>query len=96
MAGIVLGIHHSFSGNLSSWSEASRYHYKMALEITERNAVLQGIPLVQVSDKHLWFSRPQLILYRILFTLFQDEGVRDSGKFAAFDFDGLLANTDVR
>ncbi|KAM0003228.1 hypothetical protein Hdeb2414_s0293g00859171 [Helianthus debilis subsp. tardiflorus] len=29
---------------------------KMALEITERHAVVQGIPLVQASDKHFWFS----------------------------------------
>ncbi|RZC48612.1 hypothetical protein C5167_017040 [Papaver somniferum] len=46
---------------------------KMALEITERHAVVQGIPLVQVSDKHFWFSRPQLVLYLIHFTLFQFE-----------------------
>ncbi|RZC55050.1 hypothetical protein C5167_013908 [Papaver somniferum] len=45
---------------------------KMALEITERYAVVQGIPLVQVSDKHFWFSRPQLVLYLIHFTLFQN------------------------
>ncbi|KAI3864626.1 hypothetical protein MKX03_009146 [Papaver bracteatum] len=45
---------------------------KMALEITERHAVVQGIPLVQVSDKHFWFSWPQLVLYLIHFTLFQN------------------------
>ncbi|KAF8409899.1 hypothetical protein HHK36_002417 [Tetracentron sinense] len=45
---------------------------KMALEIQERHAVVQGIPLVQVSDKHFWFGRPQLILFLIHFTLFQN------------------------
>ncbi|KAM4129106.1 hypothetical protein ACJW30_02G219400 [Castanea mollissima] len=45
---------------------------KMALEITERHAVVQGIPLVQVSDKYFWFGRPQLILQLIHFTLFQN------------------------
>lgn len=45
---------------------------KMALEITERHAVVQGIPLVQVSDKYFWFGRPQLILHLIHFALFQN------------------------
>ncbi|CAL1383626.1 unnamed protein product [Linum trigynum] len=45
---------------------------EMAIEITERHAVVQGIPLVQVSDRHFWFSWPQLILYIIHFTLFQN------------------------
>ncbi|KAK7856150.1 mlo-like protein 8 [Quercus suber] len=45
---------------------------KMALEITERHAVVQGIPLVQVSDKYFWFGRPQLILQLIHFALFQN------------------------
>lgn len=45
---------------------------KMALEITERHAVVQGIPLVQASDKHFWFSRPRIILHLIHFTLFQN------------------------
>ncbi|KAB1212696.1 MLO-like protein 8 [Morella rubra] len=44
---------------------------KMALEITERHAVVQGIPLVQGSDKYFWFSQPQLILHLIHFALFQ-------------------------
>ncbi|KAF5455609.1 hypothetical protein F2P56_025168 [Juglans regia] len=44
---------------------------EMALEIIERHAVVQGIPLVQVSDKHFWFSWPRLILYLIHFVLFQ-------------------------
>ncbi|KAK9989979.1 hypothetical protein SO802_024964 [Lithocarpus litseifolius] len=45
---------------------------KMALEITERHAVVQGIPLVQVSDKYFWFGRPQFILQLIHFALFQN------------------------
>ncbi|KAL3505510.1 hypothetical protein ACH5RR_035351 [Cinchona calisaya] len=45
---------------------------QMAVEITERHAVVQGIPLVQVSDQHFWFSRPHLILHLIHFTLFQN------------------------
>ncbi|KAD4586450.1 hypothetical protein E3N88_24051 [Mikania micrantha] len=45
---------------------------KMALEITERHAVVQGIPLVQASDKYFWFSRPSLMLHLIHFALFQN------------------------
>lgn len=44
----------------------------MALEITERHAVVQGIPLVQASDNYFWFSSPQLILHLIHFALFQN------------------------
>lgn len=43
----------------------------MAIEIQERHAVVQGIPLVQLSDKHFWFGRPRLVLFLIHFTLFQ-------------------------
>ncbi|KAG6644766.1 hypothetical protein CIPAW_08G076200 [Carya illinoinensis] len=45
---------------------------QMALEITERHAVVQGIPLVQVSDNNFWFGWPQLVLYLIHFVLFQN------------------------
>ncbi|KAE8701288.1 MLO-like protein 10 [Hibiscus syriacus] len=45
---------------------------KMALEITERHAVVQGMPLVQASDKYFWFGRPQLVLHLIHFVLFQN------------------------
>ncbi|KAI3665251.1 hypothetical protein L6452_43875 [Arctium lappa] len=45
---------------------------KMALEITERHAVVQGIPLVQGSDKYFWFSKPHLLLHLIHFALFQN------------------------
>ncbi|KAG8662922.1 hypothetical protein MANES_01G156800v8 [Manihot esculenta] len=44
---------------------------KMALEIAERHAVVQGMPLVQGSDKYFWFGRPHLVLYLIHFALFQ-------------------------
>ncbi|PPD69965.1 hypothetical protein GOBAR_DD33156 [Gossypium barbadense] len=44
---------------------------KMALEITERHAVVQGMPLVQASDQYFWFGRPQLVLHLIHFALFQ-------------------------
>ncbi|CAA7025176.1 unnamed protein product [Microthlaspi erraticum] len=44
----------------------------MALEIQERHAVIQGMPLVNVSDRHFWFSRPQLVLHIIHFILFQN------------------------
>ncbi|KAI4386872.1 hypothetical protein MLD38_004759 [Melastoma candidum] len=45
---------------------------KMALEIAERHSVVQGIPLVQGSDKYFWFGRPQLVLHLIHFALFQN------------------------
>ncbi|KAK9678669.1 hypothetical protein RND81_11G226200 [Saponaria officinalis] len=45
---------------------------KMALEITERHTVVQGIPLVQGSDSYFWFSKPRLILHLLHFTLFQN------------------------
>ncbi|KAJ6990536.1 MLO-like protein 8 [Populus alba x Populus x berolinensis] len=43
----------------------------MALEITDRHAVVQGMPLVQGSDKYFWFGRPQLLIHLIHFALFQ-------------------------
>ncbi|XP_047316757.1 MLO-like protein 5 [Impatiens glandulifera] len=45
---------------------------QMAVEIQERHAVVQGIPLVQVSDKHFWFAWPKLVLHLIHLTLFQN------------------------
>lgn len=44
---------------------------QMAMEIKERHVVIQGIPLVQVSDSYFWFNRPQLVLRLIHFVLFQ-------------------------
>ncbi|KAL9680238.1 hypothetical protein QQ045_018116 [Rhodiola kirilowii] len=45
---------------------------KMAIEIAERHAVVQGIPLVQASDKYFWFGKPQLVLHLIHCALFQN------------------------
>ncbi|XP_020676033.1 MLO-like protein 9 isoform X2 [Dendrobium catenatum] len=45
---------------------------KMAIEIKERHAVVQGIPLVQLSDNHFWFKNPGLILFLIHFTSFMN------------------------
>ncbi|RZC72739.1 hypothetical protein C5167_048216 [Papaver somniferum] len=39
---------------------------------------------------------PNWKAFQTLIFLERDEGLRDSGKIAAFDFDGCLANTDVR
>lgn len=44
---------------------------RMAMEIQERHTVVQGIPLVHLSDEHFWFGRPQLVLSLIHFALFQ-------------------------
>jgi mlo protein len=44
----------------------------MAIDITERHAVIQGIPLVKVSDSYFWFARPTFVLFLIHFTLFQN------------------------
>lgn len=45
---------------------------RMAMEITDRHVVIQGIPLVQGSDGYFWFSQPQLVLHLLHFTLFQN------------------------
>ena len=45
---------------------------KMALEIQSKHVVVQEIPLVRPSDEYFWFGRPQLILFLIHFTLFQN------------------------
>ncbi|KAL0392257.1 UNVERIFIED_CONTAM: MLO-like protein 5 [Sesamum radiatum] len=45
---------------------------KMAIEIQERHAVVQGIPLVQVTDRHFWFNRPKFLLHLLHITLFQN------------------------
>ncbi|CAF1946020.1 unnamed protein product [Brassica oleracea var. botrytis] len=43
----------------------------MVLGITDKHIVVQGMPLVKVSDEHFWFGRPQLILHLFHFALFQ-------------------------
>lgn len=45
---------------------------QMAVEIQERQSVAQGIPVVELSDRHFWFNEPRLILYLIQLTLFQN------------------------
>ncbi|XP_010467520.1 PREDICTED: MLO-like protein 8 [Camelina sativa] len=45
---------------------------RMALGITDRHAVVQGMPLVQGNDEYFWFGRPHLILHLIHFALFQN------------------------
>ncbi|KAK4730277.1 hypothetical protein R3W88_023265 [Solanum pinnatisectum] len=45
---------------------------QMALEIQERHAVVQGIPLVQISDRNFWFGKPTLVLHLVHLTLFQN------------------------
>ncbi|KAK8696076.1 hypothetical protein V6N13_001215 [Hibiscus sabdariffa] len=45
---------------------------QMALEIVEKHAVIQGMPLVQVSDEHFWFGWPPLVLHLLHFVLFQN------------------------
>ncbi|KAK2373307.1 Seven transmembrane MLO family protein [Trifolium repens] len=45
---------------------------RMALDITERHAVVQGMPLVQGSDRYFWFGQPQFVLHLIHFALFQN------------------------
>ncbi|KAL8158785.1 hypothetical protein V2J09_000322, partial [Rumex salicifolius] len=44
----------------------------MAVEITERHAVVQGIPRVQCSDDYFWFSSPRFLLHLLHFSLFQN------------------------
>ncbi|RRT76209.1 hypothetical protein B296_00030372 [Ensete ventricosum] len=46
----------------------------MANEIRERHTVVQGIPLVHLSDQHFWFGHPRYVLFLLHLALFQ---VRD-------------------
>lgn len=45
---------------------------KLAFEIEERHVIVQGAPLVTVSDDLFWFGKPKLVLTLIHFTLFQN------------------------
>ncbi|XP_031383723.1 MLO-like protein 2 isoform X1 [Punica granatum] len=45
---------------------------KMGLKIQERGDVVKGSPVVQTGDDLFWFGRPQLILFLIQLTLFQN------------------------
>ncbi|CAN6288913.1 unnamed protein product [Urochloa humidicola] len=44
----------------------------MAVEITERHTVIQGMPVVKLSDDHFWFGKPRLVLHLIHFASFQN------------------------
>ncbi|KAL6906463.1 hypothetical protein ACP4OV_004064 [Aristida adscensionis] len=44
----------------------------MAIEITERHTVIQGMPVVKLSDEHFWFGKPRLVLHLIHFASFQN------------------------
>nr|GMD46696.1 MLO-like protein 9 [Ipomoea batatas] len=68
MACYDLAIHDAFSFG----TKLQAIIGQMAIEIQERHAVVQGIPLVQVSDRHFWFSKPKLVLHLIHLTLFQN------------------------
>ncbi|KAL6982592.1 MLO-like protein 5 [Sarracenia purpurea var. burkii] len=69
MANYVLGFNYASDFGTKLQAIIAR----MAVEIQERHAVVQGIPLVQVSDRHFWFNWPHLILYLIHLTQFQYE-----------------------
>jgi hypothetical protein len=43
----------------------------MAIEITERHTVIQGMPVVKLSNDHFWFGKPHLVLQLIHFASFQ-------------------------
>ncbi|CAN6481542.1 unnamed protein product [Victoria cruziana] len=44
---------------------------RMALEIQDKHAVIQGTPLVQLSNNYFWFGKPELVLSLVHFTMFQ-------------------------
>uniref|UniRef100_A0A452YSC0 MLO-like protein n=2 Tax=Aegilops tauschii subsp. strangulata TaxID=200361 RepID=A0A452YSC0_AEGTS len=45
---------------------------RMAVEITEKHTVIQGMPVVKLSDEHFWFGKPHMVLHLIHFALFQN------------------------
>ncbi|KAK4434086.1 MLO-like protein 5 [Sesamum alatum] len=68
IASYILAVNHAPTVGTKLQSIITR----MAIEIQERHAVVQGIPLVQVTDRHFWFNRPKLILHLLHITLFQN------------------------
>nr|CAB3495384.1 unnamed protein product [Digitaria exilis] len=44
----------------------------MAVEITDRHTVIQGMPVVKLSDDHFWLRKPRLVLHLIHFASFQN------------------------
>lgn len=43
----------------------------MGLRIQERENVVKGAPVVQLSDDLFWFGKPGLLLFLVHFVLFQ-------------------------
>ncbi|CAI9776436.1 unnamed protein product [Fraxinus pennsylvanica] len=44
----------------------------MAMQVTDKNTVIRGTPLVQPNNQLFWFNRPQLVLPLLHFTLFMN------------------------
>ncbi|KAL1820303.1 hypothetical protein ACET3Z_015172 [Daucus carota] len=44
----------------------------MAQQIQDRTTVVKGVPVVEPSNTYFWFNRPQIILFLIHFTLFEN------------------------
>ncbi|XP_062200871.1 MLO-like protein 9 [Phragmites australis] len=44
----------------------------MAIKITESHTVIQGMPVVKLSDEHFWLGKPRLVLHLIHFASFQN------------------------
>ncbi|RWW77566.1 hypothetical protein BHE74_00014273 [Ensete ventricosum] len=85
MAGTILGINGSSSCKpemflklmqiiLAVGMKLQAIISTMANEIRERHTVVQGIPLVHLSDQHFWFGHPRYVLFLLHLALFQ---VRD-------------------
>ncbi|KAK4441161.1 MLO-like protein 3 [Sesamum alatum] len=45
---------------------------RMAMQLTNKNTVIKGAPLVQPNNNLFWFKRPQLVLTLLHFTLFMN------------------------
>ncbi|CAN1124974.1 MLO-like protein 1 [Linum perenne] len=45
---------------------------QLAHEVAERHIAIEGALVVQPSDEHFWFSKPNIVLYLIHFILFQN------------------------
>ncbi|KAL2488848.1 MLO-like protein 3 [Forsythia ovata] len=45
---------------------------RMAVQLTDKNTVIRGTPLVQPNNKFFWFNRPQLVLKLLHFSLFMN------------------------
>lgn len=45
---------------------------QLAHEVAEKHVAIEGELVVQPSDEHFWFGRPQFVLFLIHFILFQN------------------------